>query len=204
MVIGTALGLHRAGTVSDLSGRHLAPGLDVPASLVRCGRVGCSLRSLVVALAALAWWVRPSSEGLVVVVREVALVVRLSEDERTSWHAAARAAGWGKTAGWVRSVVAAAVSARTGSSAATTATRTSTPTLDPRVLGELSAIGSNVNQLARAVNAAARGGQPLTLETAVVEALRVDVLQLTAAVKAASIGTSTGVSTGASSAGDQR
>jgi len=139
-----------------------------------------------------------------VVVREVALVVRLSEDERAGWHAAARAAGWGKTAGWVRSVVAAAVSARSGAAPTATAARASTPALDPRLLGELSAIGSNVNQLARALNAAARGGQPLALETAAVEALRVDVLALTAALKAASTSTSTGVSPGASSAGDQR
>jgi len=135
-----------------------------------------------------------------VVVREVALVVRLNEDERAGWHAAARAAGWGKTAGWVRSVVAAAVSGRSGTAPATTAGRASTPALDPRLLGELSAIGSNVNQLARALNAAARSGQPLTLEAAAVEALRVDVLALTAAVKAAS----TGAPMGASSSGDQR
>jgi len=143
-----------------------------------------------------------------VVVREVALVVRLSEDERAGWHAAARAAGWGKTAGWVRSVVAAAVSSRSGAAGATAAARTSSrasmPALDPRVLGELSAIGSNVNQLARAVNVAARGGQPLAVESAAVEALRVDVLALTAAVKAASTGAVTGTSTGASSAGNRR
>jgi len=163
------------------------------------------------------WWsrslrslsqVRPSSSKGLVVVREVALVVRLSEDERAGWHAAARAAGWGKTAGWVRSVVAAAVSGRTGSSAATTSARTSAPAVDPRVLGELSAIGSNVNQLARAVNAAARGGQPLAVETATIEALRVDVLALTAAVKAASTSTSNGAPmstpSGTSSSGDQR
>ena len=138
------------------------------------------------------------------VVREVALVVRLSEDERAGWHAAARAAGWGKTAGWVRSVVVAAVSNRTGAGPAMSAARTSSPALDPRVLGELSAIGSNVNQLARAVNVAARSGQPLAVEAAAVEALRVDVLALTAAVKAVSTGAATGTSTGASSAGEQR
>lgn len=133
-------------------------------------------------------------------VREVALVVRLSEDERAGWHAAARAAGWGKTAGWVRSVVAPAVSGRGGSGPARTGVRASVPAVDRQVLGELSAIGSNVNQLARAVNAAARGGQSLAVEMAVVEALRVDVLALTAAVKAAS----TGVLDEASSAGGQR
>jgi len=145
------------------------------------------------------------------VVREVALVVRLSEDERTSWRAAARAAGWGKTAGWVRSVVASAVPGRSGAGGATSAARSSTPAsirqLDPRVLGELSAIGSNVNQLARVVNAAARGGQPLALEAAAVEALRVDVLALTAAVKAASAGTSieapTSTPSSTSSSGEQ-
>ena len=72
--------------------------------------------------------------------------------------------------------------------------------VDPRVLGELSAIGSNVNQLARAVNAAALGGQSLVLEVAAVEALRVEVSRLKEAVKAASTGTSTGTS----SAGGQR
>jgi len=129
-----------------------------------------------------------SSKGFVV-VREVALVVRLSEDERAGWHAAARAAGWGKTAGWVRSVVAAAVSSRSGAAGATaarTSASASMPALDPRVLGELSAIGSNVNQLARAVNAAARGGQPLAVEAAAIEALRVEVVRLQAAVAASS------------------
>jgi len=135
-----------------------------------------------------------------VVVREVALVVRLSEDERVSWHAAARAAGWGKTAGWVRSVVAAAVPGRGGSSAATTSARTSAPALDPRLLGELSAIKSNVNQLARVVNAAARSGQPLALEAAAVEALRVEVSRLKEAVKTASMSAPRGVS----SSGGQR
>jgi len=139
-----------------------------------------------------------------VVVREVALVVRLSEDERAGWHAAARAAGWGKTAGWVRSVVAAAVPGRAGAAGATSAARASAPALDPRVLGELSAIGSNVNQLARAVNVAARGGQPLAVEATVLEALRMDVLRLTAAVKAASTSTSSEAPTGASSSGEQR
>ena len=140
---------------------------------------------------------------LVVVVREVALVVRLSEDERAGWHAAARAAGWGKTAGWVRSVVAAAVSGRSGAGPVTAVARALVPALDPRVLGELSAIGSNVNQLARAVNVAAQGGQPLALEAAAVEALRVDVARLTAAVKATSTGTSSGALTSASSSGKQ-
>lgn len=119
-------------------------------------------------------------------MREVALVVRLSEDERDGWHAAARAAGWGKTAGWVRSVVAAAVSGRSGTAPATTAARASTPALDPRLLGELSAIGSNANQLARAVNVAARGGQSLAVEAAAVEALRVEVVRLQVAVAASS------------------
>jgi len=76
--------------------------------------------------------------------------------------------------------------------------------VDRQVLGELSAIGSNVNQLARAVNAAAGGGQPLAVEVAAVEALRVDVLALTAAVKGAAAGGSAGVLDEASSAGDRR
>jgi len=58
--------------------------------------------------------------------------------------------------------------------------------LDPRLLGELSAIGSNVNQLARAVNVAARGGQSLAVEAAAVEALRVEVVRLQVAVAASS------------------
>ncbi|WP_432489528.1 plasmid mobilization relaxosome protein MobC [Kineococcus sp. SYSU DK018] len=148
-------------------------------------------------------------------VREAALVVRLSAAERASWHAAARAAGWGKTAGWVRSVVAAAVAGRGGSTSAAAASSTSsapatagTPAaVDREVLRELSQIGSNVNQLARAVNVAARGGQRLEVEAAAVEALRVEVVRLTAAVTAAATSSRTPSSTSsstASSAGDGR
>ncbi len=142
-------------------------------------------------------------------VREAALVVRLSAAERASWHAAARAAGWGKTAGWVRAVVAAAAAGRAGSTSAAAAASPSSATsgtpaaVDREVLRELSQIGSNVNQLARAVNVAARGGQRLEVEAAAVEALRVEVVRLTAAVTAAATSSRTSSGT-ASSAGDGR
>jgi len=120
------------------------------------------------------------------VVREVGLVVRLSEDERAAWHTAARAAGWGKTAGWVRSVVAAAVTGRGASTSTSAAAPATSRAVDREVLRELAQIGSNVNQLARAVNVAAHGGQPLAVEAAAVEALRMDVVRLQAVVAAAS------------------
>ncbi|MFD0485714.1 plasmid mobilization relaxosome protein MobC [Kineococcus sp. GCM10028916] len=123
-------------------------------------------------------------------VREAALVVRLSAAERAAWHAAARAAGWGKTAGWVRSVVAAAAAGRGG--AAPAPSTPASPAVDREVLRELAQIGSNVNQLARAVNVAARGGQRLDLEAAELEALRMEVSRLTAAVTAARTTSSTG------------
>ncbi|MDN5564673.1 MAG: MobC family plasmid mobilization relaxosome protein [Luteococcus sp.] len=87
------------------------------------------------------------------VMRDKTLVVRLTREERDSWHAAAAAAGWGKTASWVRSLMNAWIEA--GS------------TKDVLDAGraerdqwrrEFVRIGNNLNQLTRAVHVAQQSG----------------------------------------------
>lgn len=87
--------------------------------------------------------------------RSVALVVRLTPAERDAWHAAARAAGRGKTASWVREVVserAVGGPTRAGSGADGEVAR---------VRAELARIGNNLNQLTHQANAGALGGPRL-------------------------------------------
>lgn len=86
--------------------------------------------------------------------RAVGLMVRLTPGERASWHEAARAAGRGKTAAWVREVVTAHLEGGSSRPAAADAEVA-------RVRAELARIGNNLNQLARQVNAGALGGPPL-------------------------------------------
>lgn len=78
-------------------------------------------------------------------------LVRLTEAEWASWEAAARAAGYGRTATWVRSVVADAIAGDAGAS--------STDDEAARaVAAQVARVGSNLNQIARALNVAERGG----------------------------------------------
>ena len=94
-------------------------------------------------------------------------LVRLTEKEWEAWTEGARAAGYGRTAAWVRSVVAAQLDAggvqhlRTGGS-------TSAHGDLRAVAGQLARIGSNLNQITRALHIAMDGGGP-KLELAEVE-----------------------------------
>lgn len=122
----------------------------------------------VVAARESAWWVEPDGQAdpperaqpLAEPVadpppaaesRSVGLVVRLTPAEREAWHAAAREAGRGKTAAWVREVV----SERLEGGAPVG--RGPDPEV-ARVRAELARIGSNINQLTYQVNAGALGG----------------------------------------------
>ena len=95
--------------------------------------------------------------------------------------AAARAAGYGKTAAWVRSVVADRLTGR-GSAVETGRVPGRGPAsagpLAPEVAAALGRIGNNVNQLARLANTAERAGEVSPLTVQAVEALRLEVAQL--------------------------
>jgi hypothetical protein len=99
------------------------------------------------------------------------LPVRLTAGERARVEAAARAAGFGRVAPFVRSVVLAAVDGTAGA-----APRETSRPVDGRVL-------SNLNQIARELNTAARTGQGIEDELlhrtlAAVEALAEQVAAL--------------------------
>ena len=114
--------------------------------------------------------------GTTTAPRGPGMVVRLTDAERAAWHAAARSAGYGKTAAWVRSVVADRL---TGSGPATPARRGPAGAgLAPEVAAALGRIGNNVNQMARAANVAERAGEVSPLTVQAVEALRLEVAQL--------------------------
>lgn len=90
--------------------------------------------------------------------RSVGLVVRLTPQEREVWHAAARVAGRGKTAAWVRDVVTDHM--KGGSPRAVGADAEVA-----RARAELARIGNNLNQLAHQANAGALGGPRLQYVT---------------------------------------
>lgn len=87
--------------------------------------------------------------------RDHGFVIRVTEAERDVWHAAARSAGWSKTAGWARETLSGAA---TGRVPATSERRVFDPVL-ATIRVELGRIGGNVNQIARAVNRHAKSGQ---------------------------------------------
>lgn len=94
-------------------------------------------------------------------------LVRLTEAEWVSWEAAARAAGYGRTATWVRSVIADAIEGDAGAS--------STDEDAARaVAAQVARVGSNLNQIARALNVAERGGPDVAMAhvAEVLEAVR--------------------------------
>lgn len=112
--------------------------------------------------------------------RTVSLMIRLTDAERAAWHAAARSAGYGKTAAWVRSVVGDRLAGKGPAEGAgrVTGRGPAGAGLAPEVAAALGRIGNNVNQMARAANVAERAGEtsPLTVQS--VEALRLEVAQL--------------------------
>lgn len=89
-------------------------------------------------------------------MRTRAFVVRLSEDELASWHAAARHDGHGKTAAWVRHLVAARATSVPSSAAerAVRALHAEDQAVLERMVVEHSRIGANLNQIARHANIA--------------------------------------------------
>lgn len=118
--------------------------------------------------------------GMTTAPRGPGLVVRLTDAERAAWHAAARSAGYGKTAAWVRSVVADRLTGR-GPAEGTGRLTGRGPAgagLAPEVAAALGRIGNNVNQMARAANVAERAGEVSPLTVQAVEALRLEVAQL--------------------------
>ena len=78
-------------------------------------------------------------------------LVRLTEAEWASWEAAARAAGYGRTAAWVRLVIADAIAGDAGASG-------TDEDAARAVAAQVARVGSNLNQIARALNVAERGG----------------------------------------------
>ena len=97
-------------------------------------------------------------------------LVRLTEAEWASWEAAARAAGYGRTATWVRSVIADAIQVDVGASSTDEGAARA-------VAAQVARVWSNLNQIARALNAAERGGPDVaTAHVAeVLEAVRVEL-----------------------------
>lgn len=88
-------------------------------------------------------------------------LVRLSEDEWAAWNEAARAAGYGRTATWVRETIAAHLQKPAEAPQRGDGRWTSAHGEDggARALaGQVARIGSNLNQLTRALHAAERGG----------------------------------------------
>ena len=104
--------------------------------------------------------------------RTKTVAVRLTPDEHAAWMAEAAADGRGQMGRWVRETVTDHLAGRTG----------------PRQIeglremrSDLSHAGSNLNQIARALNVARRGGGPppeVQTVTAVIEATRAELAKV--------------------------
>ena len=104
--------------------------------------------------------------------RTKTVAVRLTPDEHAAWTAAAVADGRGQMGRWVRETVTDHLTGRTG----------------PKQIeglremrSDLSHAGSNLNQIARALNVARRGGGPapeVQTVVAVIEATRVELARV--------------------------
>lgn len=81
-------------------------------------------------------------------------MVRLTDAEWSAWNDAARSAGYGRTATWVREVVAAHIAGATKNTSATDG-------VDSRreLAAQIARVGSNLNQISRALNIEAAGGK---------------------------------------------
>lgn len=105
-------------------------------------------------------------------------LVRLTDAEWAAWERAARDAGYGRTATWARAVIAGAIEGGTGPAREDAGAR--------ELAGQVARIGSNLNQIARALNVAMNDGGPkLELEDVqrAVEAAHVELRALRAAVE---------------------
>ncbi|WP_255411102.1 plasmid mobilization relaxosome protein MobC [Brachybacterium sp. JB7] len=101
--------------------------------------------------------------GVVEVKRTHTALVRLTDAEWASWNVAARGAGYGRTAAWVREVVAGVVAGEgSGVRRDDQAARA--------LVGQLARIGSNLNQVTRSLHVAMNDGGP-RLELEDVEAV---------------------------------
>ena len=106
--------------------------------------------------------------------RTVTVAVRLTPAEHARWVAAATAGGRGQMGRWVRETV----TARLDGGAAATPTSVEAGEQVAAMRAELSKVGSNLNQVARALNTANRGGEAAPGTDAVrqvVEATRVEL-----------------------------
>ena len=106
--------------------------------------------------------------------RTVTVAVRLTPAEHARWVAAATAGGRGQMGRWVRETV----TARLDGGAAATPTSAEASAQVAALRGELSKVGSNLNQVARALNTANRGGEAAPATEAVlqvVEATRAEL-----------------------------
>lgn len=103
-------------------------------------------------------------------VRTHTALVRLTEGEWSAWESAARAAGYGRTAAWVRAVIAEAIDGGAGASSTDEGAARA-------VAGQIARVGSNLNQIARALNVVERGGPDVATAhvVEVLEAVRAEL-----------------------------
>lgn len=110
------------------------------------------------------------------------VMIRVSEQERAQLHASARAAGYGKTATWARGVLLGQIGAQARG-------RSSRGEEFEPFRRELARIGSNLNQVARALNTAAKQEQGVTWKAeAELSRLTREVVRLRAALEKATQG----------------
>lgn len=104
--------------------------------------------------------------------RTKTVAVRLTPDEHAAWTAAAAADGRGQMGRWVRETVTDYLTGRTGPKQIEGLRE---------IRSDLSHAGSNLNQIARALNVARRGGGPppeVHAVAAVIEATRVELARV--------------------------
>ena len=95
------------------------------------------------------------------------VAVRLTPAEHARWLAAATAGGRGQMGRWVRETVTARLDGRAAAAPVDAAAGEQLAALR----GELSKVGSNLNQIARALNTANRGGEAAPPPDAVLRAV---------------------------------
>lgn len=91
--------------------------------------------------------------------RVKSIVIRLTGDELAAWHTAARKAGYGRTATWVRVLV-----AERCMPSSEPAAKVVTRAAHAALAAEVGRLGNNLNQVVRAVNAGAIHGDSVTAE----------------------------------------